>query len=343
MIVRIYTLQSTRDESLIRYVGKTKQTLMRRLTEHRYCAKKGEKRHVYNWIRKEWQDGYEITIKEIDSVDTTCDKDWQKLEKYWIAKFKKEGVNLTNESEGGEGTNDPEVIAKRAALITGKHRSEETKQKISIANSKPKTGEAKQAIKVAMTKKFGVRVKQYDKQGNLLKIWDSITLAAESCGSTKQAISKCCNPNDRHKTAAGYIWKYVEEEYIPDDSQNVIQMNKDYEYINEYISSKKAALEIFKTDEKYYTESITKCCHNQLKSFKGYVFVTKEAFINNTYNQYNLVKTQSVLQYDLSENFIAEYKSSKAAEQATGFAHKGILECCRGKRNSYKNFVWKFK
>lgn len=298
---------------------------------------------MYNWIRKEWREGYEITIKQLDSVEATCDEDWQKLEKYWIAKYKEEGINLINESEGGEGTNDPEVITKRAALITDRHRSKETKRKISIANSKPKTEEAKQAVKTAMTKKFGVKVKQYDKQGNLIEIWDSITLAAESCGSTKQAISKCCNPNDRHKTAAGYIWKYADEEYVFDDSNNIIQMNKKYEFIKEYTSSKEAALEIFGIAEKYYTESIIKCCHNQLKSFKGYVFVTKKAFKDNTFNRYNLIEVKAILQYDLFGKFIAEYTSSKDAEKQTGIAHKGILECCRGNKSNYKNFVWKFK
>lgn len=63
MEIKIYTLSSTRDPNNIRYVGKTKQPLKRRLSQHITDAKKasklGTKRNYnYNWIIHELNDGF---------------------------------------------------------------------------------------------------------------------------------------------------------------------------------------------------------------------------------------------------------------------------------------------
>lgn len=62
MVTFIYTLQSTRNLSDIRYVGKTTQILNKRLVQHLCTAKTQVHRHVCNWIRKELDAGYSITI-----------------------------------------------------------------------------------------------------------------------------------------------------------------------------------------------------------------------------------------------------------------------------------------
>lgn len=49
-------------------------------------------------------------------------------------------------------------------------------------------------------------VKQYDKFGNLLRVWDSVTVAGETLGIDKSHIVKCCR--GKTKTAYGFIWKY---------------------------------------------------------------------------------------------------------------------------------------
>lgn len=57
----------------------------------------------------------------------------------------------------------------------------------------------------------------------------------------------------------------------------------------------------------------------------------------------NDAKTYSniVLQYDLENNFIAEYPSCAEAERQTGAAK--IKEVCYGERNTSGGYVWKFK
>ena len=93
----IYGLYSTEDEDIIKYVGKTKCSLSKRLSEHLNGALKRKcKTHKDNWIRKTYKNGYEIKIKLIEECS---DNIWEEREKYWI----KEIPNVTNIAEGGEG------------------------------------------------------------------------------------------------------------------------------------------------------------------------------------------------------------------------------------------------
>lgn len=53
------------------------------------------------------------------------------------------------------------------------------------------------------------KVAQYDKQGNLIKIWEYIKQAADELGISHSHISACCR--GKRKTCGGYVWKYYEE------------------------------------------------------------------------------------------------------------------------------------
>lgn len=85
MEIKIYTLSSTRDPHNIRYVGKTRQPLKRRLSQHLTDAKKAAKaglkrNHNYNWIIHELNDGFQIIIEELDSMEFEENEDWKWLE-----------------------------------------------------------------------------------------------------------------------------------------------------------------------------------------------------------------------------------------------------------------------
>ena len=92
----IYGLYSSDDE-VIRYIGKTKYMLSKRLREHingallRNCGT-----YKDNWIREVYRNGNEVKIKLIEKCD---DSIWEEREKYWIKNI----PSLTNLTEGGEG------------------------------------------------------------------------------------------------------------------------------------------------------------------------------------------------------------------------------------------------
>ena len=74
----------------------------------------------------------------------------------------------------------------------GKHHTEETKKKISDSH-----------------KAIGRKIAQYNKNGDLIKVWDGITDASNNFGVDKGAIWRCCN--GKSKTSCGYVWKYYND------------------------------------------------------------------------------------------------------------------------------------
>ena len=59
-------------------------------------------------------------------------------------------------------------------------------------------------------KKVKKQVEQYDKDGVLIKIWDSGKEAGLSLNINAGNIAECCT--GKRKTAGGYIWKHHLEE-----------------------------------------------------------------------------------------------------------------------------------
>lgn len=53
--------------------------------------------------------------------------------------------------------------------------------------------------------------------------------------------------------------------------------------------------------------------------------------------------SKPVLQFDLQDNFIKEYPSTKQAERETGFNQGYITKCCNGKYKQAYGYKWKYK
>lgn len=52
---------------------------------------------------------------------------------------------------------------------------------------------------------------------------------------------------------------------------------------------------------------------------------------------------QTVLQYDMNNNFIAEYISIHFASEQTGVSRDVISKCCKGVFKQGKGYIWKYK
>lgn len=55
------------------------------------------------------------------------------------------------------------------------------------------------------------QVNQYDLEGNFIKQWDTIKNASRNLNIKDSNISRACK--NKSKTAGGYIWKYVNEDW----------------------------------------------------------------------------------------------------------------------------------
>jgi len=250
--VFIYTLASTRNPNDIRYVGKTTQTLERRLQGHLCDARKVKKlgktnRYSLNWINKELNEGYEIIIEELDSMIFENKDEWKWLEKYWISQIKTWGFSLTNLTEGGEDNYVPhpteETIRKRAEKIIGKERDLETKKKISKKlTGITRTEETKEKVRRSIINIQGKPVKQYDKFGNFIKEWECGATAARELGLDKGNLNAVCR--GRKKSCGGFIWRYSNENVEIDKSNYVIQLDLEGNFIKEFSSAAEAEREL---------------------------------------------------------------------------------------------------
>jgi hypothetical protein len=98
-------------------------------------ARDGKNTHRNNWIRSLMNKGQKPLLKMLEVVPEEL---WEEAERWWIAKYRTWGLDLTNCADGGEGGNlTLETKEKLRISLAGKKRGpmpEETKQKISKAN-----------------------------------------------------------------------------------------------------------------------------------------------------------------------------------------------------------------
>ena len=287
MEIKIYTLSSTRDPNNIRYVGKSKQKLSRRLSQHLCAAKKARENNYklnynYNWINKELSEGYEIIIEELDSANFQENESWEWLEQYWISQIKTWGFNITNLTDGGDGNKNQhfskETIQKRADKLRGVPRDLETRKKISKSHTgKILSKETKNKVSNSIKELQGRKIIQYDLEGIKLKEWNCIVDAARELKIDKANIGHCCSHKKNHNSAGGFIWRYIEDstpviKYTP-NSICVLNLNR-------------KLISIFKTAGLASKElgvsacSISNCCNHKIKNVKGYIFVKYKEFMN---------------------------------------------------------------
>ena len=64
---------------------------------------------------------------------------------------------------------------------------------------------------------------------------------------------------------------------------------------------------------------------------------------NCNYGTRNERISRKILQYSKSEEFIREWPGALEVERVLGINNKNINSCCKGKRKSAGNFVWRYK
>lgn len=147
-------------------------------------------------IKKYGWDGFvhEIVAENLSKEDA-CE-----LERILIKSYRSTETEYGyNQALGGDGGG-----------MYNKHHSESAKKKISKARKengftedhKRHISESKQGAKHHLAKK----VYQYTKDGEFIKEWDYMSLAAKELNINKGNIGSVCN-GDR-KTAGGFVWKY---------------------------------------------------------------------------------------------------------------------------------------
>ena len=256
-IYKIYTLSCpiTND---IRYIGRTQDTLSSRLSKHIYERNKN-KNHRCHWINNLYKQNLKPKIELIESTDDI--KLFFLLETYWIYQFKAWGFNLVNETFGGEGS------------IGYKHTPETLlKLKIYYLNNKKvlkpkKILMSKEEKRIFQSNKMSIPILQYSLEGDFIKEWKSITLAAKYYKVWVLAIIFALKNNN--KKSVGFLWRYKENEvklnidnYIPTSNKIPIKLTDTLENkiiifnstteMYKYLGCRIADIKVFKDKNNLY-------------------------------------------------------------------------------------------
>lgn len=207
-MVKIYTLSHPITNE-IRYIGKTKFSLEKRLKYgHLRDLNKYNNKRV-NWIKSLKSLGLEPKIELLEEVS----KDqWINSEIYWISQFKAWGFRLVNMTDGGDGNNN-QVFSKKTILLRslktkGQKRTDEQKKNISDSLiGKPKSEIHKTNVRKSIIELQGKSVLKYSLAGIFLEEYDSVRAACADTGADRGNLIKACKSSIK-KVVKGFKWKY---------------------------------------------------------------------------------------------------------------------------------------
>lgn len=160
------------------------------------------------------------------------------------------------------------------------------------------------------------------------------------------------NCRGKYKHACGYIWRFKKDvpnilEFMNTEidltknhwkGNSVLQFDLDGNFIREFESAKDAS-KLYNCTQ----ATITYACTGRTKTGVGFLWRYKKDYNGEklVYNPY-VPKTKHVLQFDLNNNFIAEYESMSQIEDILGFKQGNIKGVCNGRQKTAYGFVWKY-
>ena len=124
----IYGLSSDIDPENIRYIGKTKN-IKDRLRRHLSVYGLRVDTYKNRWIKSELLKGNKILITLLYEVGDG--EDWKDIEVDWISRYRRNGYQLVNSTDGGDGSMSVDSIDKRNKTRIEKNlkdKSEEIKK-----------------------------------------------------------------------------------------------------------------------------------------------------------------------------------------------------------------------
>ena len=195
-------------------------------------------------------------------------------------------------------------------------------------------------------------INQYNLDGNLIKTWRCLKDIINELHINPQ----CCLRNVAY-TCGGYIFKYVNDNFILDDdylylaknslkcinNKPFYQIDMDGNIVNSYSSLREAE------EDGWNERMINECCRGLRESYKKYLWIPQEEYIYYTpdicrtiLSKKNKKRKYLVEQYDKDNNLVKIYNQLKDVVK-DGFLKGNVLDCCLGRKPQYKGYIWKQK
>jgi len=149
----------------------------------------------------------------------------------------------------------------------------------------------------------------------------------------------------------GEIFNFTNEMKIKSSishtKNSILQFDLEGNFINKWRNVKEFSVSIGKT---IAIRSIYDCCNKNTrrKTYLNYIWVYEQDYLKNGidlsyYLNRNIKIAKPVLQFDLEDNFISEFKSVYQAGIITGIKKQNIQNCCIGNQKTSGGFIWRYK
>jgi hypothetical protein len=364
--VYIYTLTNPLNNEVF-YVGYTKNPT-RRLNEHIKQRYNPCKDYV---IDKILHNGLKPILNVIDECEYFFNQkenmfEHERLEIYYIKKYKDEGVNLTNLTDGGGDTNpqlkkrifkynqfgnyieEYESIADAGIEhnISSTNIGHAVDQRIKNTccgyywfSSKEKA----EAFEFKISIKNNLPILQYSLDGNFIREFKNKKEAEILLKIGRGCLCRAINSNGL-KSANGYLWFYkgnVPEKinrYKKSFYKEILQYDLNYTYIKKYSSIKEASKILNICDV-----TIINCAKGKFSHAGGFIWRYADELLNNFKIYSGKIRLKPVLKYDKDGIFLTEYSSIAEATRMNKFSLSLISGNLTGITKTAGGFIWKYK
>ncbi|MEO5348934.1 MAG: NUMOD1 domain-containing DNA-binding protein [Magnetococcus sp. YQC-3] len=274
----IYCIGNTANNK--KYIGKTINKVEYRFTKHKSDAEKDSPNYFHKAIRKHGEDKFYIEwIKDYTGLVT--ESELLEIEMDMIFKYDSfnNGYNSTLGGEGIFGINEKPIIQWD---LTGKFLNNfnsirEASKKLKLNEShiaaccrkdRNFTGGYLFSFKGETPNKYipkSNKVYQWDLDGNLINIFNSIIDASRKTGICKVSIGDCCR--NKTKVTHSYMFSFDNQKskYVNSQLKKVYQLDLNGNLIKEFNSMTEASLEVG-----VEISNISYCCKGVRKTTGGF-------------------------------------------------------------------------
>lgn len=188
----------------------------------------------------------------------------------------------------------------------------------------------------------GKQVKQYDLEGNLIKIWSSIKEIYTTTNFKNDGIQACSK--GLRESYKGYKWEIInikkDLKFNPvTEAKPVLQYDLDGNFIKEFASSQEVQKILG-----YNASLIRSCCRKEIFTSKNFIWIFKQ---NDIKIKLPLEELESrnldmrIKQISLDGFLIKIWNNTSEIEKYLSFPKAQISKCLQGKSKTSNGFIWK--
>ena len=178
-------------------------------------------------------------------------------------------------------------------------------------------------------------IKQYTKEGEFIKEYDSVREASRELGIHFGNIVKCANK--QRNVAGGYVWRFNSDDtssnvYENKRDKRVVMLDKNGTRIMTFDSITEASLYLNKNQH-----TIASCCQGITNTAGGYMWRFLEQYDEN---EFALFKQKHIIQKTIHNVIVKEYNSIDELIESTNYGIMKIKKMIEGEQCTAYGFLW---